>query len=181
MEIRKEIDSKINNTFDFLKLGYAYIIPEVKNILNETKKISNHKYNTHHLTCSCKEYRLAAKIFPRRDLRRLCKHLYLSLLIEHPEKLDPLTRLLVETNFWLGKQILFKSKLNGAVFYFGVIIPTDHVSIFLKNITWQRYVYDFVNLDWRNDLYPPQGDLIINKIKKIINSKIEFIDASEIK
>jgi hypothetical protein len=171
-DLNEEIKS--SNAIDekYYAIGCSYILPLSDTILNETKSISKYKYNTNHLTCSCKAYRDRTKLYPRRDLRRLCKHLYLSLLTNHITDMDSLTKLLVETNLWFGRKILFKSKNGDSDFYFCLTIPVDKIYVFVKNNTWHRYEYGFKEDYWSNNLYPHNYDKLVVKIKKVIFNKI---------
>lgn len=162
----------------YYNLGHSYILPINHEILNETKQTSKCKYNAHYLSCSCKEFIERTKLYPKRDLRRLCKHLYFSLLTDHATHLDHLTRLLIETNFWFGRQILFKSKVGKHDFYFSMSIPIDKIYVFLKNDKWQKYEYSLSEDFWVDNIYPNNYDKLTLKIKKIIVETINISNKS---
>jgi hypothetical protein len=161
---------------NYFSLSHSYLLPRKDDILNETRQISKYKYNAHHLTCSCKEYRERTRFYPQRDIRRLCKHLYGSLLTEHISKLDQLTKLLVETNFWLGRQLLFKARESKEDFYFTIKIPIEKIYIFLKNSHWLRYEYSLSEDFWINNIYPRNHDKLVSKIKKFISRNLDSTD-----
>jgi hypothetical protein len=173
-----ETEIKSENLIDekYFSLSHSYLLPWKDDILNETKQISKYKYNAHHLTCSCKDYRERTKLYPKRDLRRLCKHLYGSLLTEHISKLDQLTKLLIETNFWLGRQLFFKVRESKEEFYFTITIPTEKIYVFLKNGQWLRYEYSLSEDFWVNNIYPRNYDKLVSKIKKFISKNLDFAD-----
>lgn len=157
-------------------LGHSYLIPKLKNIVNESVQNPKYKLNAFHLTCSCKIYRERAKLYPKRDLRRLCKHLFSEILTNYSNELDPLTKLLVETYFWFGRQLLYKINFSKSEVFFCYKKPIERIYIFAHNNNWQRYIYNYIEDYWDSQFNPNNDMTLILKIKKQIelNTKLDL-------
>jgi hypothetical protein len=87
-----------------------------------------------------------------------------------------LTKLLIETYFWFGRQILFKINYSKSDLFFCYKPPIERIYVFTKKDNWQRYIYNYIEDFWDSPTYPENDMTLILKIKKIIerNSKLNL-------
>jgi hypothetical protein len=115
------------------------------------------------------------KSFPRRDIRRICKHLY-SKIIELPNgSVDSLTLLLIDTQFWLGQTELIKVSTLDSILFLGFDKSNTRLFIYHKNVDWDLYKFDLFQFYWRQKLHEIFKDdtILINTIIKIVESKFK--------
>ena len=73
------IQDKDNGDNDITLIKTSYLVPIFKGIPKTTFNYNRNKVNLHFLNCSCKEYRENIKLYPLRDIRRICKHIFFIL------------------------------------------------------------------------------------------------------
>ena len=88
-----------------------YCLQKLDGISKRTITAGINKVNLFNLSCTCKEHRASVTIYSRRDIRRVCRHLYSKLFSEAEDKIDDLSKLILHNQFWFGqtnvKKILF--------------------------------------------------------------------------
>jgi hypothetical protein len=146
---------------------YSYIIPVVKGISKKTSVCRNCRINLFYLTCSCKVYRERVKKYKRRDLRRICKHIYYTISSETAEYYNELTKILIETHFWFALQKITRLTAGDEEIYIGFTENSHNVNIIAKEENWKRYIYDVKDSKW--DEYPPKNRLLIENYLKTFN------------
>ena len=77
-----------------------FLIPVFKEIPKTSCYYNRNKVNPHYLNCNCKEYKSKLKLYPLRDVRRICKHIFFILTKNYSNNLDELTKILLEHQFW---------------------------------------------------------------------------------
>lgn len=130
----------------------VYTMPVMPEKFKRTLPFSNCKVNLYYMTCTCKEYRQKAGKYPRKDIRRICKHLFNALLSNYSELLDELTVMLLENKFWFNIEEIFKTDNQT---YIG--IGKEWIVITTYETGLKRYAYNFIEKYWSEepvDLYP---------------------------
>ncbi|MBK8946649.1 MAG: hypothetical protein IPM32_15445 [Ignavibacteriae bacterium] len=135
----------------------------------KTLKVSRNEVNLYTLQCSCKYYRTMAKLFPNRDIRRICSHIYMKITNEGDQYFDEITKLLIHAKFWFGQEILTYSLINNTSMYVGLNKNFSRVIVHLLEDNWKRYIFDFIEETWFDNKIPYNHYQIINNVVKIIN------------
>jgi hypothetical protein len=120
----------------------TYFIPYNKRVPKNSITIAGSKVNMHFLTCTCKQYKENVKKYAKRDIRRICKHIYYGIVNDYSNEFDDLTKLLLETQFWYGNMFIYNVDYKGEKIYLGINENKKAVSLFLKNERWTRYIYN---------------------------------------
>lgn len=112
-------------------------------------RVNNHAVNAYYFNCTCKAYRESILKYPKRDIRRMCKHLFLAISAEHIDKYDALTRLMIESKFWYGYNSIVKAKYLNKEFYLAFSSERDVVNIFVYHEEWRLLIYDIGTKNWQ--------------------------------
>ncbi len=148
-----------------LKENYSYIIPKNTSFPKNTFHFRNYKINLFYLHCSCKSYRENVKKYPKRDLRRICKHIYFKIFADYSEALDTLSKLLLDTKYWFGITYITKVDLNDDEIYLGLNFTKEKVAAIINvDECWKQYIYNLRDLNWVGD--KPSSPEILEKIFK---------------
>lgn len=139
-----------------------YKIPRIEGVSKKTIITGRNRVNLFSLSCSCKDHRLNVAIYPKRDIRRICKHLYAKLFSDLEDKLDELTKLLLHNQFWFGQTQVKKIFFYGDDLYIGFYADRNFISIYKKNEKWHKYIFDTVINEWK-DLNTPFDQYELNK------------------
>ncbi|HVO75148.1 MAG TPA: hypothetical protein VMT35_14055 [Ignavibacteriaceae bacterium] len=162
----------------FIDKNYIYFIPIVKGLTKKTFAYRNCRVNLFYLTCSCKVYREKVKIFKRRDLRRICKHIYYVINTYASDYYGDLTKILLETHFWFGQQNLVKVVTSTGEIFFGLKESSADVNVIVKGDCWQRFSYNLKEKKW--DDCPPENRILVENVLNVIFSGSSLIDKSKL-
>lgn len=139
-----------------------YIIPVIKGVPKSFIYYRQYRINPYFLNCSCSEYRSNIKLFPLRDIRRICKHIFFILMRDHLERLDELTKLLLEHHFWDKITDVYEINFNTETIYISFSKTLKFLRIYKKNRNWKFYNFDLKTNKWENNL-PPFKNPLDNK------------------
>lgn len=145
-----------------------YSLPKLEGVSKRSIITGRNKVNLYSLSCSCKDHRASVTIYPKRDIRRICKHLYNKLFSELEDKLDDLTKLLLHNQFWFGQTNVKKIFFYKSSLYIGLHGAGNIISVFLKKDKWEKFVYDFVLNQWVNSLKPFDDEILLNQLTEFI-------------
>ena len=133
----------------------VYQIPKLEGTTKKAIVTGRNKVNLHYLNCSCAQYRQSAGKYPRRDIRRVCKHLYAKLFSEVESNLDSLTKMLLHNQFWFGQYSVKKIKFYDEMILVGLHKKHQIVSVFkTTNDTYSKFIFDLLIDGWANDEKP---------------------------
>jgi hypothetical protein len=156
----------------------VYQIPYLSGISKRTIKTGRNRVNLYYLNCSCKVYRENVKLYPKRDVRRVCKHLYEKLFSEADHRLDELSRMLLHNQIWFGQSNVKKVMFHKHVVYIGFHKTRNFVSIFINRGGWKKYLYDYKLNSWLDFSKPFDNDLMNSELTDLSNEliiQIKFI------
>jgi hypothetical protein len=145
----------------------VYQIPYISGITKKTIKTGRNQVNLYYLNCSCKEFRQNVKMYPRRDIRRVCKHLYEKLFSEADHLLDELSKMLLHNQFWFGQSNVKKVLFYKQVVYIGFHKVGNIVSFFVDQEGWKKYLYDSELNTWLGSSLPFDNDLITEQLANL--------------
>lgn len=155
----------------------VYQIPYLSGITKRTIVAGRNRVNLHYLTCSCKLYRQNVKMYPRRDIRRVCKHLYEKLFSEADHFLDELSKMLLHNQFWFGQSQVKKVMFYNHIVYIGFHKVGNIVSFFVDHEGWKKYLY-YSDLNiWLDSSMPFDNDLMnteLANLSKELYRQIKF-------
>ena len=137
-----------------------YQIPHISGITKRTIITGRNRVNLYYLNCSCKLYRQNVKLYPRRDIRRICKHLYVKLFAEAENSIDSLSKMLLHNQFWFGQLHVKKALFYNHVVYIGFHKAGNISSFFLDHGGWKKYLYDSELNTWSDSSMPFDNDLM---------------------
>ncbi|QQS35320.1 MAG: hypothetical protein IPM56_13845 [Ignavibacteriales bacterium] len=149
-------------------LDTSYKIELNKTFPKYKTRISNHAVDVYYLYCTCKTYRESIKKYPKRDIRRICKHLFLAISSKFIDRYDELTKLLIESKFWYSHNEIFKLSLNNEIIYIAFSFEKELANLFLKRNEWQLFPFDINTKDWKKDVSSSLAETEIKLIKNFI-------------
>ncbi len=132
----------------------TYILPTVSNASKKSLTLDKHKINLFYLQCSCLDFRESVKRYPRRDIRRICKHLYYKIITQLENEVDPLTKMLLDNKFWMHETAVHKIKFEKQIIYLGFYNNEKIVNVYKYTDKWRQYQYNTLKNYWINDLAP---------------------------
>jgi hypothetical protein len=165
--------AKVNKEIVILRNNF--LIPVLKGIPKTYAYYNKNKVNPYYLNCSCKEYRDNIKKYPLRDLRRICKHIFFILIRDHTERMDSLTKLLMEDHFWEKISEVFEISYNSEKLYISFTSDLQFIHVYRKIIEWKFYTYLPKKNSWENNL-PPYKELENNSYLTNFLNKITSAD-----
>lgn len=127
-----------------------FIIKLTNSIPKKTVTLAGKSLNPHYITCSCKDYRMSVEIYPKRDLRRVCKHLFLYISKYYFEDIDPLTRTLLEHRFWYKINNVIEVEIDKNIFHIGYTQDFEIFHIYLPSDIPLFYSYNSQIKKWKD-------------------------------
>jgi hypothetical protein len=155
----------------------VYQIPYISGITKRTITTGRNRVNLHNLSCSCKLFRQNVKMFPRRDIRRVCKHIYDKLFSEADHLLDELSKMLLHNQFWFGQSNVKKVLFYKQIVYIGFHKVGNIMSFFVDQEGWKKYLFDSDLNIWIESSTPFDNDLInvqLANLSKELYRQIKF-------
>jgi hypothetical protein len=166
--VKISLDSDEQKRENVEVISDCYCLPSFEGITKKAIVIGRHKVNLFNLNCSCKDFRTNVKLFPKRDVRRICKHLYAKLFSETENKLDELTKILLHNQFWFGQTNVKRIRFYNQDLYVGLHRAGSIISVFKEVDSWQKYLYDFVLDEWLNSSMPFDSPDLNNELTSLI-------------
>src|SRR5690606_29638152 len=120
--------------------------------------------NPYYVECNCDDYFKRAALYPERDIRRVCVHLfykYCSKSKNNPGynyNVDLLTGLLLIDQFKYGNQSLYRLKIKNKTILLGIHSETDWISVYSDENGWCRFSYSVKFDRWANSLLPKDAE-----------------------
>lgn len=159
-----------------------YLIPILKGVPKNYSYYNRNKVNAHYLNCTCKEYRDNVKLYPLRDIRRICKHIFFIITKDYNSKLDPLSLMLLEHRFWDKIADVYEIYLYGEKLYIGINSEQKFFRVYRKNSEWKYYSFVPAKKKWESDLPPyrisDQNDRLTQFLIGIFNNNLGSKKAS---
>lgn len=136
-----------------------YLVPILKGVPKSYSYYNRNKVNAHYLNCTCKEYRDNIKLYPIRDIRRICKHIFFIITKDHNSKIDELTSLLLAHRFWDKITEVYEITLNSEKIYVSFEKDLKFIRVYRKNSEWKFYTYLTDKNSWSNNLPPYKSSI----------------------
>lgn len=159
-----------------------YLIPVLKGVPKSYIYYNRNKVNAHYLNCTCKEYRDSIKLYPLRDIRRICKHIYFIITKEYNDKIDGLTTILLAHRFWDKISNVYEVFFQNEKLYISFNDNLKFLRVYKKNSEWKFYTFFADKKKWENDLPPyknsDQNDLLSEFLSNILNNNLDSKIAS---
>lgn len=130
----------------------VYILPLLPISAKRTVLRGNHKINAYYVTCSCVTHRRFIKQYPKRDIRRVCRHLYQLYQESYYDYFDELTRKMLDTQFWFQTRNYFR--LTSEIGVIHLMWNDNDKRIFahiMKNFNCCRFIYEQQQSLWVTD------------------------------
>jgi hypothetical protein len=131
-----------------------FLIPVNKGIPKTFAYYNRNKINSYYLNCTCKDYRASIKLYPLRDIRRICKHIFFILIQDHSERIDGLIKLLLEHRFWDKVADVYEIFILDEKLYISFGQEMKFIHVYIKKSDWKFYTYFPWEKVWKNDLPP---------------------------
>jgi hypothetical protein len=149
-----------------------YLVPILKGVPKSFSYYNRNKVNPHYLNCTCKEYRDSIKLYPIRDIRRICKHIFFIITKDFNSKIDALTTLLLAHRFWDKVNDVFEIKYQNQNIFVSVEKDLKFFRIYRKNSDWKFYTFFPSKNSWLDNLPPfnssSQNEILIQFIQDIL-------------
>lgn len=144
-----------SDTFSIIEIiDVSYMVPVIEGITKRTYLMGNYRLNLYYLQCTCPAYKNSLKIYPKRDIRRICKHLYFKLVTTTALGDDSLVKMLLDNRFWLLEKDLLKLRLDNELIYIGFSDSTEMVGVYRYHSSWKRFSFNLLLRNWTNGLMP---------------------------
>lgn len=131
-----------------------YLVPTLKGVPKSYSYYNRNKVNAHYLNCTCKEYRDNIKVYPLRDIRRICKHIFFIITKDYNDQLDALTAMLLAHRFWDKISNVYEILFMDEKFYISFNDDLKFVRVYRKSSDWKFYTFIPGKKKWENDLPP---------------------------
>jgi hypothetical protein len=159
-----------------------YLIPISRGVPKNYSYYKRNKVNAHYLNCTCKEYRDNIKLYPLRDIRRICKHIFFIITKDYNSKLDPLSSMLLAHRFWDKIVDVYEIYFFGEKLYISFDKDFKFMRVYRKNSEWKFYTFIPGKKKWENDLPPyrisDQNDGLTQFLIDIFNNNLDSKKAS---
>ncbi|MFZ1518318.1 MAG: hypothetical protein WAU11_06070 [Ignavibacteriaceae bacterium] len=152
-----------------------FLIPTLKGMPKTYHYYNRNKVNPYYLNCTCKEYRDSIKLYPLRDIRRMCKHIFFVLTRDFSARIDSLTNLLLEHQFWKKITDVYEINFNSEKLYLSFNKEYKFVLVYRKQVEWKFYTFFPSNDIWDNNL-PPYKELENNKFLSYFIKQLYYTD-----
>ncbi len=164
----KELKSANKNLMPVI-LKKNYILKIHNTIPKKTAIIAGKSINPHYYTCSCKDYRMNADKYPKRDFRRICKHLFIYLSKYYFEEINLLTRTILEHKFWYRIFNVIEVGIEKNIFYMGYTADFELFNIYIPSNLPDFYSYNCSLKKWKNFEEPFPDSELNNAIVKLMH------------
>lgn len=153
--------NKTNSESPEIKLiDRSYIFPAISNASKKSLTIDKYKMNLFYLQCSCSDFKESVKLYPRRDIRRICKHLYYKIITQFENEIDPLSKMLLDNKFWMHETEVHKIKLEKQIIYLGFYNNEKIINIYKYTDRWRQYQFSLEKGYWINNATPFNKDYL---------------------
>lgn len=147
-----------------------YLVPILKGVPKSYSYYNRNKVNAHYLNCTCKEYRDNIKLYPLRDIRRICKHIFFIITKEYNSKIDELTSLLLAHRFWDKITEVYEIIYNSERVYISLEKDLKFIRVYRKNSEWKFYTYLTDKSFWVNNLPPYKSSVQNDHLLQFIST-----------
>jgi hypothetical protein len=145
-----------------------FLIPILKGVPKNYSYYKRNKVNAHYLNCTCKEYRDNIKLYPLRDIRRICKHIFFIITKDYNSKLDPLSSMLLAHRFWDKIVDVYEIYFFGEKLYVSSNSDQKFFRVYRKNSEWKFYTFIPDKKMWANDLPPYKTNDLNTRISEFL-------------
>lgn len=173
------IKNKIDGDGEIVLVKTNYLVPLLNGVPKLLISYNRNKVNAHYLNCTCKEYRDNTKLFPIRDLRRICKHIFFVVTKDYSNKLDEITSLLLAHRFWDKISDVYELEYQNETIFIGFEKKFNLIRVYRKNTNWKFYTYQPDKKNWTNNLPPFKESNYNQALSKYIQNLIS--DFSKLK
>jgi hypothetical protein len=133
---------------------YSHQLPEFPIWTNRNRKIQGETINLYSLTCTCADYSERSLQHNERDVRKVCRHLYLGFIRHRERILDELSKLLMDQQLKYGVEQLYK---YDDFTFLGTQAKSYWIKIYtLQNESWRHYSYNREEKRFNFNQNPPQ-------------------------
>lgn len=171
-EQRNEVSEERSSDDEVCIIQNHYLIPVIKGLSKSSHLVGKFSVIPHSLSCTCKNYRINSKLYKKRDLRRVCKHVFTIRNSMYNERLDELTRILLEHRFWYSVDNVLEIKIGKVNLFIGLRKEKDFFLIYKKNSNWKFYKYLLSTRSWDNSAAPFKDVSQNSKLIEYLRSKI---------
>lgn len=136
---------------------YIHEIPLLPSWTNKQYKSQGYVQNLYHLSCDCPDYvEKKRKYRAKRDVRRLCRHLYWKLTqTAAKDFIDDLSREFSRAVAIHGIDKFLKKNMNGNIVYLGFKDGNHWINVYVnENGEWKRYSYNLKQRRWSYERKP---------------------------
>lgn len=151
-----------------IKLG-EYLIPSLPVWTNRIYLSKEFKINLFKLECTCDDYKKRSKFFKKRDVRKVCRHIYWKLIsTQVKEELDDLTKLMLEAVHKYGVKYIYKVPFVSTDIYFGFSDDEKWLNVYAKDNydRWRKWGYNVLEHRWSYNSKPINHEEIKYEIQK---------------
>ncbi len=129
-----ELQELVNYGFEEISLIIPANFPK---IYKRPVKIQQVLITPYYGTCSCSLHRMRARLYPKGDLRRVCKHLYQFYKTKASEYFEEVSMIFLDLQFWFFGESQIKILTDGKIYIITNIQESIKFEIFFDG-KWQH-------------------------------------------
>lgn len=139
-----------------------FIIKDYKFFPRSKININRNNVILKNLTCTCKNYKNVEIKYPKRDLRRVCKHIYIALAKNCIDKMDSLEAMILNHKFWYKLINVIEIEIKDEKLLIGYSYDFEIFYIYVLNKPENYFTYNSSLNIWKENL-PPYNHKLLNK------------------
>ncbi len=159
-------DSALNNIdIDFNYVHNVISLPESTDRIYYSGEYSQ---NLFHLECTCENFAKKRNVFNKKDVRRICKHLYWKL--SNQNLVDKLTLLLSFDSVYFGYKKMVKLNYEKGFVIASYKEGSSWINIYNKEKEWKKFGYGINQKRWSYNSKPSNHKRLEDDINSLFNN-----------
>jgi hypothetical protein len=155
---RKE--SKSTPLYSVKIIKKNFIINDYKTFPRNKINIYGNKVTLRYLTCTCKEYTSNELLYPPRDIRRICNHIYIALSKTCMEKMGSLESNILNHKFWYKLSNVFQIEIEKQRLFIGYGYDYEIFYVYPFNKPDTYFTYNCNLSIWKENVGPFENEFL---------------------
>lgn len=167
--------SKSTTLYSVKIIKKNFILNEYKIFPRNKIIIYGNKVTLRYFSCTCNEYTSNELLYPPRDIRRICKHIYIALSKTCIEKMGSLESNILNHKFWYKLSNVFQVEIErqSLLIAYGVDYEIFYVYPFNRPETY--FTYNCSLNIWKDNVRPFDNELLNISISTFLRRTSFFL------
>ncbi len=150
-----------------LSQKYYYKFPGISGLTDRSVLLGGERVSLSKLTCSCQEYRMRRKRYHDDDIRLFCIHLFNHAVQDYHGYIDKLSRLILDSGFWLDQKFIISSEDNISRLIFGFNGKLSKMFVYTFLDRWRMFQFNVTENKF-SGIKPCHADEYILRIQNFL-------------